>query len=121
MKKTNSLILIANGKHVLKDSWTSFGVVIGVLLTWKSKWLYIYPIIAIIVANNILLSSGKLIRQSVSGLMDEVDNEYGKTIQSILAAEIVQRECKFTRIKFYILFPKGTLLEDAQEVATQIE
>ncbi|MBK7632284.1 MAG: cation diffusion facilitator family transporter [Ignavibacteriales bacterium] len=38
-KKTNSIILVANGKHVLTDSWTSFGVVGGLLLTWITGWL----------------------------------------------------------------------------------
>ena len=37
-KKSNSLILIANGKHVLTDSWTSFGVVAGLLLTLWTGW-----------------------------------------------------------------------------------
>jgi len=131
-KKTNSLILIANGKHVLTDSWTSFGVVAGLFLTWLTGWLPFDPIVAILAALNILWSGGKLIRQSASGLMDEVNQEYGKTIHSILAAEVVQRGLTYHLlryresgnllwIEFHLLFPKGTLLQDAHDVATQIE
>lgn len=70
-KRHNSLVLIANGKHVLTDSWTSLGVVGGLLLVLWTDWLPFDPILAIIVAANILWSGGKLVRQSVGGLMDE--------------------------------------------------
>ncbi len=65
-KKTNSLILVANGKHVLTDSWTSFGVVAGLGLTLLTGWLPFDPLIAIIAALNILWSGGNLIRQSIA-------------------------------------------------------
>jgi cation diffusion facilitator family transporter len=44
-KKSKSLILVANGKHVLTDSWTSFGVVAGLLLTGWTGWLPFDPLI----------------------------------------------------------------------------
>ncbi len=72
-KKTNSLTLVADGKHVLTDSITSFGVIAAVLLVMLTDILLLDPIIAIVVALNILFTGWKLIRESVSGLMIEAN------------------------------------------------
>lgn len=131
-KKTNSLILVANGKHVLTDSWTSFGVVAGLLLVIWTGWLFFDPIVAILVALNILWEGGKLVRQSVGGLMDEADRETEAKIRTILDAETVKRgliyhELRFRNsgnaiwIEFHLLFPVTTLLDDAHRVSTEIE
>lgn len=74
-KKTNSLTLIADGKHVLTDSITSFGVIAAVILVIITGIVLLDPIIAIIVALNILLTGYKLIRESVGGLMNEIKPE----------------------------------------------
>ncbi len=74
-KKTNSLILEADGKHILTDSITSIGVVIGIILVLLTDLLLLDPIIAIIVATNIVGTGVKLIRESVKGLMHESDSE----------------------------------------------
>ena len=131
-KKTNSIILIANGKHVLTDSWTSFGVVGGLLLTWLTSWLPFDPIVAIVVALNILWSGGKLVRQSVGGLMDEVDKDTADSIKTILNKEVAGKNIEYHQlrlresgnivwIEFHLLFPKGTLLDDAHNIATELE
>ena len=57
-RRNNSLILEANGKHVLTDSWTSFGVVFGLGLVMLTGWKPLDPLIAIAVALNILWSGG---------------------------------------------------------------
>lgn len=131
-KKTNSIILSANGKHVLTDSWTSFGVVAGLILTWLTGWLPFDPIVAILVALNILWSGGKLVRQSVGGLMDEGDKNIANSIKTILDKETIKQGLEYHQFKFresgnvlwiefHLLFPKGTLLEDAHTMATELE
>ncbi len=72
-RKTNSLTLVADGKHVLTDSVTSFGVIAAVLLVIVTHILILDPIIAIIVALNILFTGWKLIRESIGGLMNEAN------------------------------------------------
>ncbi len=72
-KKTNSLTLVADGKHVLTDSITSFGVIAAVVLVIITDILLLDPIIAIIVALNILVTGYKLIRESIAGLMNEAN------------------------------------------------
>jgi len=131
-KRSNSLILIANGKHVLTDSWTSFGVVAGLCLTLLTGWLPFDPIVAIIAAANILWTGGKLIRQSAAGLMDEASSDVGNTLRKVLDAETEKRGLGYHQlryresgnslwIEFHLLFPKGTLLDDAHLTATEIE
>jgi len=68
-KKTNSLTLIADGKHVLTDSYTSIGVIIAILLVMLTNYTLLDPIIAILVALNIIFTGFSLIRESVGGLM----------------------------------------------------
>ena len=74
-KQTNSITLIADGKHVLTDSYTSIGVVIGLVLVMITGFHLLDPIMAILVALNILFTGYKLMRESVGGLMHETDKE----------------------------------------------
>ncbi len=73
--KTNSLTLIADGKHVLTDSYTSIGVIIGIIIVLITKFEIIDPLFAIAIALNIVFTGYKLIRQSIGGLMNETDIE----------------------------------------------
>lgn len=83
-KATNSLTLIADGKHVLTDSYTSIGVVIGLILVLLTGFFLLDPLIAILVALNILVTGYKLIRESIGGLMNETDKQTLETISGIL-------------------------------------
>jgi cation diffusion facilitator family transporter len=83
-KRTNSLTLVADGKHVLTDSYTSFGVVAGLGLVLLTGWDLLDPLMAIAVALNILVSGYRLLRVSVGGLMDEAHPETLKKILSIV-------------------------------------
>lgn len=131
-KKNHSLILIANGKHVLTDSWTSFGVIFGLVLTMVTGWLPFDPIVAILVALNILWSGGKLIRQAFGGLMDEADPETQTKLESILQAETQKYGIRFHDLKhrssgnriiieFHLLFHESLTIVQAHAQATAIE
>jgi cation diffusion facilitator family transporter len=85
-KKTNSLTLVADGKHVLTDSITSFGVIAAVLLVIFTGIELLDPIIAILVALNILYTGYKLIRESIGGLMNEVKPETLKKLSDKLVS-----------------------------------
>ncbi|MBI3194881.1 MAG: cation transporter [Ignavibacteriae bacterium] len=131
-KKNHSLILKANGKHVLTDSWTSLGVIVGLLLTKFTGWLPFDPIIAIVVAINILWTGGNLIRQSIGGLMDEANPEVGAKLQSILHQQTEKFNIGFHHlrhrnagnkllIEFHLLFPDNATIANAHLEATVIE
>jgi cation diffusion facilitator family transporter len=84
-KKTNSLTLVADGKHILTDSATSIGVLVGIILVMITDISILDPIIAIVVALNILKTGYSLIRQSIGGLMMEADPELVQKISSLLS------------------------------------
>jgi cation diffusion facilitator family transporter len=63
--------LVADGQHVLSDVVTSLGVLVGVGLAWLSGFWLLDPLLAILVAGNILWVGWKVVRDSVGGLMDE--------------------------------------------------
>ena len=81
-KATSSLTLVADGKHVLTDSYTSFAVVVGVGAVMLTGWEILDPVVAIGVALNILFSGYTLVRVSVGGLMDESDRS---TLERVVA------------------------------------
>jgi cation diffusion facilitator family transporter len=74
-KETNSLTLVADGKHVLTDSYTSFGVIVGVTLVLLTGVVIFDPLFAIAVALNIMFTGYSLVRESVKGLMKETNTE----------------------------------------------
>jgi len=88
-KNTNSLTLIADGKHVLTDSYTSIGVIIGIILVMLTGHQIIDPLFAIAVAVNILFTGYKLVRKSIGGLMNETDP---KLLQQIVQQLISMKE-----------------------------
>ena len=79
-RKTKSIILIADGKHVMTDSITSFGAVAALVLVLLTGIKLFDPIVAIILAVNILWTGKNLVRESIGGLMNETDD---KIINSI--------------------------------------
>ncbi len=83
-KQTNSLAIIADGKHILTDSFTSLGVVFGLILILITGYKILDPIIALIVALNIIVTGVKLIRRSIGGLMNETDEEQLKKLTNII-------------------------------------
>jgi len=69
-KKRNSITLEADGQHLMTDVWTSAGVILAVGIVALTGWTILDPIIAIIVALNIIWTGYQLMSRSVSGLMD---------------------------------------------------
>jgi cation diffusion facilitator family transporter len=90
-RRTSSLILEADGKHVLTDSWTSFGVVGGLGLVLLTHWKPFDPLVAIAVAANILWSGGHLVWRSAVGLLDYSDPKAGREIREKLDAICSER------------------------------
>ena len=69
-RRYRSLTLEADAQHLMTDVWTSAGVVVGVGATVATGALWLDPLIALLVAGNIVWSGWKLIHRSASGLMD---------------------------------------------------
>jgi len=69
-RRLRSAALRADGRHLLTDVWTSVGVVAGILLVGLTGWLILDPLIALIVAANILWVGGRLLNETAHGLLD---------------------------------------------------
>jgi cation diffusion facilitator family transporter len=69
-REHHSIVLEADARHLVTDVWTSAGVVGGLLLVEITGWLWLDPVLAIMVALNILREGGHLAWRSVEGLMD---------------------------------------------------
>jgi cation diffusion facilitator family transporter len=69
-REHRSLVLEADGRHLMTDVWTSVGVVAGVALVALTGWQRLDPIIALLVAANIIVTGVTLVRRFTGGLMD---------------------------------------------------
>jgi cation diffusion facilitator family transporter len=69
-KKHSSITLEADAHHLLTDVWTSLAVLGGVVLVVVTGWERLDPIVALLVAANIVWTGYRLVQRSVSGLMD---------------------------------------------------
>ncbi|MBI2820139.1 MAG: cation transporter [Acidobacteria bacterium] len=131
-KKNHSLILEANGQHVLTDSWTSFGVVGGLILVLLTGWKPFDPLLAIAVAVNIVWTGRGLIRKSFGGLMDEADPALGATIRQHLDKLTREIGIGYHGVRYrgtgislwvelHLLFSGDTPLAEAHATATNLE
>ncbi len=131
-KATDSIALVADGKHVLTDSFTSFGVVFGLILVLITGLKIIDPIVAIIVALNIIFTGYKLIRESIGGLMNETDQKLLTQIVEILIANrkdhwIDIHQLRFWKsaekvfIDFHLTLPYYFTIRESHEEEEKIE
>jgi cation diffusion facilitator family transporter len=74
-KKNNSLALIASGKHLQTDTYSTLGILIGLTLLYFTNFKWVDSVVAIIFGILILYTGYKIVRSSVAGIMDEADNE----------------------------------------------
>ncbi len=84
-RSLRSIVLEADARHLYTDVWTSAGVVVGLVLVHLTGWLWLDPVIAILVALNILREGARLTWRSVDGLMDSaVEPEVRAQIDRVL-------------------------------------
>jgi len=69
-KQHHSITLEANAQHLMTDVWTSAGVIVGVGAVVATGWLRLDPIVAMLVAANIVWTGSRIVRKSILGLMD---------------------------------------------------
>jgi cation diffusion facilitator family transporter len=131
-RKHRSPALIADGHHLLSDVVSSIGVTFGVLLAIETGWAVLDPVLAGIVALNILWSGWKVMTASLSGLMDEsVSDEALRKIREVISMEAVgaieahdlrtRHAGKATFIDFHLVVPGDTSVTEAHEICDRIE
>ena len=132
-RRTNALVLVANGHHVLTDMWTSLGVLVGVALVWLTGALWLDPVVAILLGLNIVWTSWSLMRDAYSGLMETADPEATERVLGVLDAAVAdglidghhhvrhRRVNDQVWIEQHLLLPDALRLDEAHERATAVE
>ena len=92
-KRHDSIALEADARHLMTDVWTSVGVAGGLLLVPLTGLLWLDPLLAILVAANILREAYSLLRRSVDGLMDRALSDEDRasidgTLQTLASNEV---------------------------------
>ncbi|MEJ5918822.1 MULTISPECIES: cation diffusion facilitator family transporter [unclassified Corynebacterium] len=133
-KQHGSLTLTADGKHLMTDVWTSVGVLVGVALVFLTKWWWLDPVIALVVAVNILWTGRELMLEAGGGLMDkamtgEDRDDVDRILQShcdpvkrIDVHEIRTRVSGRQHfIEFHVLVPGKWSVEHGHDILTAME
>jgi cation diffusion facilitator family transporter len=131
-KANNSITLEADSHHLMTDVWTSAGVIAGVALVELTQWRLIDPIVAILVAANIVWTGVGLVRRSVDGLMDVVLPESEQALIEKAMAKYREKGIEFhelrTRqsasyryISVHMLVPGFWTVHDAHHLAEDLE
>lgn len=131
-KRHGSIALEADGKHLLTDVLTSVGVIVAVGAVALTGWLVLDPLVALAVAANILWTGGRLVWQSVRGLMDTVLPSHDRaTIAAVLdrfRAENVQWHALRTRqsgsrrfVQVHLLVPGSWTVQQGHDLAERVE
>lgn len=131
-KRYDSVSLIANSHHLMTDVWTSVGVIGGVGLVAVTGWQFLDPVVALLVAANIVWTGTGILRGSVSGLMDSALKQTDlDTIQKVLdqfAKEHIEFHAIRTRqsgamkfISLHVLVPGTWTVNRGHKFVSQIE
>lgn len=83
-KKNNSLALLASGKHLQIDTYSTFVVIVGLALILFTKLFWLDKVLALAISIVILYNGYKIIRASLAGIMDEADMKLLREIIQIL-------------------------------------
>ncbi|MBF9253585.1 cation transporter [Pontibacter sp. 172403-2] len=83
-RANNSLVLIAGGKHLKSDAYSTVGILLGLLLIYLTGLVWLDSAVAILFGAIIGFTGYKILRSSVAGIMDEADYELLKHIVQVL-------------------------------------
>lgn len=131
-RQHRSIALESGARHLMTDVWTSLGVVVGVGVASTTGALWLDPVIALLVAGNIVYTGFNLVRRSMLGLLDTaLPEETRREIIGLLEAQKVngvQYHALRTRqagmwgfISFHILVPGGWTVQQGHDLLEEIE
>ncbi|MEC9246547.1 MAG: cation diffusion facilitator family transporter [Pseudomonadota bacterium] len=131
-RKARSPAMVADGKHLWTDVVTSAGVIFGLVLAVATGWYWLDPVMALVVALNILWHGWHLVGDSVQGLMDvSVEPEELARIERVIADndegalefhDLKTREAGRARfIEFHLVVPSDMTVEAAHRICDRIE
>ena len=132
-KHHHSIVLEADGRHLMTDVWTSVGVITGIVIVGLTGWIILDPIIGLLVALNIVWTGFQLIKRSALGLMDtavapETSENIVKILDGYVSAHGIDYHALRTRqsgarkfISVHILVPDEWTVQKGHDLTEQIE
>jgi cation diffusion facilitator family transporter len=131
-RQNDSITLEANAHHLFTDVWSSLGVIVGVGAVGLTHLGWFDPVVALLVAANIVWTGGKILRRSVAGLMDKtISTEDVAAVQKVLDVfrkNGVQFHALITRqsgaqkfISMHVLVPGDWTVKRGHGLLEQIE
>jgi cation diffusion facilitator family transporter len=131
-RRLRSITLRADAHHLLTDVWTSIGVLVGVLAVKLTGWLILDPVIALLVAANIVWTAIRLIRETGSSLLDAaLPNDMQEIIELVLNPykdQGVKFHALRTRVagsrgfvSFHVLVPGNWTVQQGHDLCESIE
>ena len=131
-REQRSITLEADGRHLMTDVWTSIGVIVGVIAVLLTGWERLDPIIALLVALNIVRTGMQLLGRSAGGLMDHALGPAEQAeIQAVLDAhreDGVEFHALRTRqagrrafVSLHLLVPGAWTVQQGHDLAERVE
>lgn len=131
-RRYRSPALAADGQHILSDVVTSIGVLVGLVLAIATGYAVLDPLLAVLVALNILYQGWKVIAHSVDGLMDHaVEPGEADAIQAAIAAHgtgslgvhdlKTRRAGSATFVDFHLVVPASMPVGQAHDICDRLE
>ncbi len=132
-RDSESITLEAHAKHLLTDVWTTVGVVVGLGAVLVTGWTWLDPLIALLVALNIVRAGVELLQRSTRGLMDTaLSAEELRTIERILQKYTEDGQATYHRLRtrragpkrfidFHLLVPGSRTVKETHDLCERIE
>jgi cation diffusion facilitator family transporter len=130
-RKHASLTLVADGQHVLSDFYTSAGIVVGLLLVHVTGLSWLDPLVAGLVALNLMWTGARLVRHAAGGLLDEEDTALLNRLLDALRGHVGQgvirvhhlraiRAGRFHHVDAHLVVPEFWSVDQAHELAEDL-
>jgi cation diffusion facilitator family transporter len=131
-RNNNSITLTADGKHLMTDVWTSAGVLIGIALVKITGLMVLDPLVALVVAANIVWAGYRLMRSSALGLLDtaipQEERDQLKKLLEKYRSQDIQYHSLLTRqsgqrkfVALHILVPGAWTVQKGHNALEKIE
>lgn len=98
-KKNNSLALIASGKHLQSDTYTTLGIIAGLVLIYLTGITWLDSVVAILFAIFIMYTGYRIVRSSIAGIMDEADLEVISSLVKLMNEKRVSNWVDFHNLR----------------------
>ena len=130
-RRARSLTLVADGQHVLSDFWTSVGIVLGLVLVRLTGLAWLDPVVAALVALNLMWTGARLVRHAAGGLLDEEDtallNRLLEVLDRRLGGGVIRvhqlraiRSGRFHHVEAHLVVPEFWSIERAHELSETV-